>query len=355
MAPAAAPVTLPITLRTLLLAGLGAVIAWALGAPVYMLLGPALATSLAGLAGLRCGVEDRLRDACFLLLGVAVGTGFDQNALGAMLRWPLAFLFMAVVLWAIVVTCRALLVRLFRFDPASALLAAAPGHLSFVIAVAGETGSDLARISITQSVRLLSLTLVVPFAALALGVEVGGAVTPQGPLMSLPHLLAVLVLAFLLGRLFKRLSVPAPLLLGAMVVSALGQVTGLAPGVLTGLLLLPAYLVLGALIGTRFSGLRPADLGRGLGAGTLVTLVATLLATLGALPVAWALEMPLAHVLVAFAPGGIETMIAMGVVLGVEPGFVAACHVARLLVLTLLLPALLARAAQSRPGFSGTP
>ena len=54
--------------------------------------------------------------------------------------------------------------------------------------------------------------------------------------------------------------------------------------------------------------------------------------------------MPLAHVLVAFAPGGLETMIAMGVVLGVVPGFVAACHIARLLVLSVLLPFLISRA-----------
>jgi len=53
--------------------------------------------------------------------------------------------------------------------------------------------------------------------------------------------------------------------------------------------------------------------------------------------------MPVAHVLVAFAPGGLETMIAMGAVLGVVPGFVAACHVARLMVLTVLVPAMLGR------------
>jgi uncharacterized membrane protein AbrB (regulator of aidB expression) len=36
-------------------------------------------------------------------------------------------------------------------------------------------------------------------------------------------------------------------------------------------------------------------------------------------------------------------MIAMGAVLGVTPGFVAACHIMRLVVLSLLLPAMLSR------------
>ena len=161
--------------------------------------------------------------------------------------------------------------------------------------------------------------------------------------MTYLHLLVLAVLGVGLGLVFKRLSVPAPLLMGAMVVSALGHLTELAPGVLPEWLVLPAYLVLGALIGTRFSGLSIKDLRTGLAAGLLVTLVAVALAALAAAPVALALGMPAAHVLVAFAPGGLETMIAMGAVLGVVPGFVAACHIARLFVLTFLLTAMLGR------------
>ena len=71
-----------------------------------------------------------------------------------------------------------------------------------------------------------------------------------------------------------------------------------------------------------------------------------LFAAAAALPVAWALEMPVAHVLVAFSPGGLETMIALGAVLAVVPGFVAACHIMRLVVLSVLLPAMLSRVAK---------
>ncbi len=338
-----------VTVLTLAVAALGAGIAWALSAPIYMLLGPAVAVSMAGLAGLRTGIDLRLRDTCFLILGIAVGGGFDQDALGAMLRWPLAFIFMALVLWLILIVCRTLLRRFFGFDGRSALLAAAPGHLSFVIAVAADSGLDVPRVSIVQSVRLLALTLVVPFVALAMGIEVSANIAPQGQAMPLPQLVVLALLAYVTGRVFARLSVPAPLLLGALVVSALGHLTGWAPGVLPSWLTLPAYLVLGALIGTRFSGVTLELLMRGLGAGLMITGVAVALAAVGSLPVAWALGMPLAHVLVAFAPGGLETMIAMGAVMGVVPGFVAACHIARLLVLTFLLPVMLGRTPEARP------
>ena len=334
------------TAVTLVVGALGAAMAWALSMPVYMLLGPVIAVSLISLSGVRTTIDLQLRDACFVVIGIAVGAGFDSDALGAMLRWPLAFVFMSLIIWAIMALCQWLLSRFFGFDRRSALLASAPGHLSFVIAMATDTGSDVARISITQSVRLLALTLVVPFAAVAMGVNLGGNIVPQGIAMGNVSVVILIVLAVALGLVFQRWSVPAPLLMGGMVVSALGHLTSLAPGVMPAWLILPAYLVLGSLIGTRFSGVTPARFAGGLAAGVGITVIAVGLAGLGAIPVAWALGMPLAHVLVAFAPGGLETMIAMGAVLGVIPGFVAACHIMRLLVLSILLPWMLARIGQ---------
>lgn len=336
------------TLLTLVVGAVGAAVGWAVGAPIYMLLGPAVLVSLAGLAGMRTAIAAPLRNSCFVIVGLAVGAGFDQDALGTMIRWPLAFVVIAVMIWAIMVACRWILSQFFGFDRRSALLASAPGHLSFVIAMAADTGADVARISITQSVRLLLLTIVVPFAAFAMGVDLGGSIAPRGELMSLSTLAMLLVAAVLVGLLFERLSVPAPLLLGPMVVSALGHLTELAPGVLPVWLILPAYLVLGSLIGTRFSGVNLGAFLGGLAGGLAITLIAVVLATAAALPVAMALGMPLPHVLVAFAPGGLETMIAMGVVLGVVPGFVAACHIMRLLVLSVLLPLMLERPRRAK-------
>ena len=335
----------PSTALTLLLGCVGAAVAWYLSAPVYILIGPALLVSLAGLVGVHTSIHNGVRDVCFLVLGVAVGSGFDADALAAMQRWPLAFLVMAGLIVATLALCRVMLTCYLGFDRRGALLAAAPGHLSFVIALAADLKTDVVRVTIAQSVRLLALTLLVPFAALALGMDMS-AVLPEGTPLSLLHLILLLVLGFALGRVFEHLSFPAPLLLGTMVVSGIGHLSELTPGVMPRFVILPAYLVLGALIGTRFSGVTFQELRQGLAVGVVITLVAVLFSVLGALPVAWALGMPPAHVLVAFSPGGLETMIAMGVVLGVVPGFVAACHIARLLILTIVLPAMLGRRSE---------
>ena len=103
-------------------------------------------------------------------------------------------------------------------------------------------------------------------------------------------------------------------------------------------------ILMGTLIGSRFGGTTPLMLMRYAGGGLAITVLTVMLSVAFAVPVAMFLGMPLPHVLVAFAPGGLETMIVIGAVLGANPGFVAACHVGRLLVLSLLIPLLAARA-----------
>ncbi len=328
---------------TLAVACLGALLARAVNAPVYVLTGPAAAVSLAGLAGMRVEVHPRFRDVCFVVLGLAVGAGFSAEALGTVVRWPLAFAVIAGLTWATMVACRAVLVRGFGFARDTALLAGAPGHLSFVIAMAEGNGRDVVRISVTQSVRLLLLTLVVPFVALAMGFDLSAVVMAQGQGWPLWVLVVLAALALVAARMLARLAVPAPLLMGAMLVTGVWQLSGVRSGVMPDWLVMPAYVALGALIGTRFAGVTTAALLRNLGAGLAITGVAVVFAGVAALGVAWALGMPQAHVLLAFAPGGLETMIAMGVVMGAVPGFVAACHMTRLMVLSVLLPVMARR------------
>lgn len=331
------------TLVTLGIAALGACLGWLVSAPVYPLLGPALLVSMAGLAGMRTGIHDWLRDACFIVLGLAVGSGFDPQVLEAMARWPMAFVGIVGLVLLLMLLGQGLLHRFFGFDRRSALMASTPGHLSFVLAIATDTGGDVLRISVTQSVRLLSLTLIVPFIALLLGLDLSGPILLDGPRMPMLVVLGLMVGALLLGLLFQRLSVPAPLLMGAMVLSGAAHLSNLTPGTMPLDLALPAYVVLGALIGTRFSAMSWDVLKTGLGAGLANTALAVGLGAFLALPVAAFLEMPVGHVLIGFAPGGLETMIAMGVVLGAAPGFVAACHMLRLIVLSIAVPILIAR------------
>ena len=246
-------------------------------------------------------------------------------------------------LFATIELCSRILQHGFGFDRRSAVLASAPGHLSFVMGLAADTRADVARVAVVQSIRLLALTLIVPFAALAMGVTSISVVALGDMPMPRTALAALLVSGGIAGFGFRRFRVPAPFLLGGMVVSGLTHVTAIIPGSVPSVLMVPAFMVLGTLIGTRFSGMSPAQFMGSLLAGAAVTTVSALIAGLIALPISVFLAFPLSHVLAAFAPGGLETMIALGAALGANPGFLAASHIMRLLILTVLIPVALAR------------
>ena len=330
--------SLATTAVSVAIGAIGYLIATWLSAPAPVLIGPAIAVSLAGLAGIRTGIDMTVRDICFVVLGFGIGCGFNPSAGAAILHWPFAFVTLAVALVVTIWACGVLLMRAFGFDSRSAVLSSAPGHLSFVMMLAAEAGGNVGRVAVVQSIRLLSLTLVVPFAAMAMGYQMGDISGIGGAPMGWGMLALLLVAGGLLGLVFQKLRITAPLLLGPMLVAGLTHVTSTVEGGVPPLLLTPAFLVLGTLIGTRFSGMTLLDLRASAAAGLGVTAIGTAITVAASVPVAMALELPVAHVLVAFSPGGLETMVALGAVMGVSPGFVAACHIMRLVILTGLIP-----------------
>lgn len=353
------PISLPnpriVTALTLCVGLGGAGFGWFMSMPAAFLIGPALAVSLAGVAGLSTGITGGVRNLVMVTLGLGLGAGFDASASAALLRWPLAFVVQGLTLVLALYLGRWMLNRWFGFDRKSAVLAVVPGHLSLVIAVASEAGLDAERVILVQSLRLLSLIVLVPFAAVMLGYQLPAGVLPGGEPVSWVHLAGLAVVGIGAAWVFARAGIPAPLLLGPMFVSAAGHMSGLTPGTVPDWIMSLAFIGMGAMLGTRFSGLSAATLRSGLLAGLASAGLAVVLTVLSALPVAMALNMPAAHVLAAFSPGGVETMIALGVAMGASPGFIAACHIMRLLVLSALLPLFLRSRSGKAQGRSSSP
>ncbi|MCR9126510.1 MAG: AbrB family transcriptional regulator [Rhodobacteraceae bacterium] len=333
------------TAITVAVAAGGAFAAWLVSFPAYLLTGSSLGVALASLAGLRLEIAPRLRDVAFVVIGLGIGSTVTAETTEAIQRWPLAFVVLGLALVVMMALCSLLLQHGFGFDRRSAVLASAPGHLSFVVALSAELGLDGLRVVVVQAVRLLSLTLLVPIMAWMAGVTMTGLpLAGIEGVMPWSHMAVLGVLSVAVGVGLGRLRVPAALLVGAMTVSGVAHGAGWTHGGLNPALATVSFVVLGGLIGTRFVGVGFATFRSALGAGLAITLLASLVSGIAALVVAWAIGMQLSSVLAAFAPGSFETMIALGAVLGANPGFVAASHVARLLMLTVLIPLALGRA-----------
>ena len=333
-------------LPTLLIGAAGAALFWLIGFPAAVLTGPAAAVSIATLLGLRTAIPVRLRDAVYLVLGAQIGSTVTPEVISTALTLPLSLAVLTVTLIASLLIVRAVLQRGFGYDRMTALLAATPGHLSFVLGLSAEQGADVSRVALVQSVRVLMLTLVVPVIIAVWGVEGTAIQTAYGPISPV-SLALILVLALGLGLVFKRLGIPAPLLLGAIAVSAVGHGTGLTPGTIPPWLTVAAFVLMGSLIGTRFSGLDRRGLAGAVLAGGAATLIACVMAVAGAWLVSGLIGLRPASLLLAFAPGGVEVMAALAVETGLDPAIVAAHHVFRLLILSILVPVFVVRARQA--------
>ncbi len=332
-----------IALRTLAIGAMGALLAFGAGIPAPFLTGPAFFVTAAALTGLKAVVHPRYRDAIFVVIGVNMGTSVTPEAVATVARWPGSLAILTLSVLVIFLGGARLLRSVSGMDRMSALLTATPGHLSFVLSLSTDVKADIGRVTMIQTMRVLSLTLIVPFLAPLLSETPLTAFRLPGQMMSMIPLAGLLLMAVAVGLVFQKMRLPAALLLGGMAVSAIAHAFALTEGMVPQWLSIPAFVSMGTLIGTRFTGVTPRMVLSSLGASAMLTGFAAAISLLGALVVSRLLGLPILNVLIAFAPGGLETMMAMSILLDANPAYVAAHHVFRLVFLSVLLPFLVAR------------
>lgn len=329
-------------LQTLAIGALGAGLAAFLNFPAPYLLGPAALVTIAALAGLRMQMPPALRNLGFVLVGMGMGAGVTPDVVQAALRWPLSLVFLLAAVAATLWGGAWMMRKVMGLDRPTSILAAAPGHLSFVLSLGLDTKADLPQLTLIQSLRVLALTILTPPLVLMFEGEAlvpAAGLAPMTPWMLLPIGLAALAVGYGL----QKMRVPAAMLLGAMLVSSVGHGAGWVEGSVPNYLSVPGFVLMGSLIGTRFSGVDLRMIGRALGGATLLTGLAVLISSLAAFAAALTFGFPLSAALIAFAPGGVETMAAMALLLHVDPAYVALHHVVRIFSLSFLIPLALGR------------
>jgi len=325
------------TALALAIGSVGAFVAVWINLPAPALTGPSIAVTVAGLLGLKLAFETRVRDVSFLVIGLSMGTSVTPEVYESAKQWPYSLVAVVLAVTFGFYFGQLVLKRFWHYDAKTAVLGASPGHLSFVIGIGLDTGVDIRMVSIVQSIRVLALTLVVPMLIVWSGMATNGFAVPTS-FMSLPWLAFSLALAALIGLAFKKFRVPAAFVLAGMVVSLVTHLSGLVSGHMPQWIALPALTILGSMVGTRFSGVTMVELRKAFGAGMAITFVGVFAAVLFALIVSLFVDLPVAQLLVAFAPGGVEAMAAMAFALNLDPTFVATHHIARLFFLSFFVP-----------------
>ncbi|WP_181706306.1 AbrB family transcriptional regulator [Chthonobacter rhizosphaerae] len=309
----------------------------ALGLPAAWLSGAMVATGVAALLGLDAKVPARLRDLVYMVLGVSMGAGVTPDILNRMGSWPISLVGLVGTVAAVTLATYGFLRKVAGWDPATAYFGSIPGALSMTLATAEVSKADMRKVALSQSMRLFMLVAVLPGLVTSFEAPVGA--SSAGAVVTGLVPLVLLAVAGAVGSVLATLArMPAGVLIGAFVASSLLHGVGLVEGQLPAAIQLPAFVALGAFLGLRFAGTSLR-----LVIGTIVTgvgafAVAFAASLAGAVIVAELADIGLGQVLVAFAPGGLEAMVILAFVLGVDPAFVAAHHLARFVGMTIVVP-----------------
>jgi membrane AbrB-like protein len=283
-----------------------------------------------------------LRNLLYFATGMGAGASVTPQAVRAALVWPVSIAALVVTTLAMWALGTVVFRRLSGVDTRTAVFATAPGALAAVMVLAEEQETDVVSVAVSQTLRISTLVAMAPL-ALSFG-HVAPPAVHGTPMLAGPIAWAALVAAALAGfGLARQLKWPVPVFLGALLGSAVMHGAGVVTVSMPPSVFQVTAAGLGAIIGSRFAGIRVHDLVRLLPASLATLVVMALIgAPTGAL-IGWLIGVGPAAGLMAFAPGSMEMMVAVSLSLNAQPAYVAAHHVVRTLLLLAALPAIAAR------------
>jgi uncharacterized protein len=330
--------------ESLLIGALGAFAFNAANFPAGWLAGAMVTTAIAALAGRPIYIPVPLARAFSIFLGLSLGSVVAPETVRGMASWPLSIVLVAFAMAAATFATATYLTRMHGWNMITAIFAGTPGGLTQVMVLAMEEGEncDIRAVAIVQSLRVVILAVCVPIALSFAGLAGPTRLPPSVVTVAdAPLQFAVLVMASITCAFaLLRLGFPGGMIFGPLVVSAALHGGGVIQVAVPFWLTAAAMVGLGVLNGGRFAGTTVRLLLGYLGAG-LGSFVVSLLAAgvIGAAAMA-ALPVPPSDVIVAYAPGAVDAMMILALALHLDPVFVGAHHLTRVLMVSLAMPVL---------------
>ncbi|MBL4916222.1 AbrB family transcriptional regulator [Szabonella alba] len=337
---------------TLALALTGGIAATLLHLPLALLLGSMVAVGAVAMAGWKpmgheVGLPGLFRLIAIPVIGIAIGGSFTPDILRQATQWAPSLLALSLF----VPLAHILAFGIYRaggVDPVSAYWGTVPGGLIESVTLGEEAGADPGMLVLMQFLRLILTIVAVPLLFVILTGEMvgsGAGVALQGSDKALRLAdIAILAVAGFAGfHLGHLLRLPAAVMTGPLIASAVVHLTGLTEGVPPGWAIAATQVVVGAGLGARFTGMSGSVLRRGF--------VLAMIATMVLLAVAWAFAVllapwvgqPVAALFLAFAPGGITEMSLIALSLQISVVFVTLHHIVRIVLSIAIARALAGR------------
>jgi membrane AbrB-like protein len=339
------PGSWPRVLFTLLLALAAACLCQWLNTPIPWMIGPLVVTSMVTMLGARTESWAPLRNAGQWVIGVALGLYFtpEVGALVASLWWAIAL----GIVWALLLGLGfgACLARwhaghLTALSPAqlrsTTYFAGAIGGASEMTLIAERQGARTDLVAASHSLRVLLVTLTIPFAMQFWGLSGLDTLPPSIREVQPLGLLGLAALTLTGALLMQRLGRANPWFMGALVVTMGVTLCGFTLSAIPQALSNAAQLVIGVSLGVRFTPAFVHTAPRWLASIVFATVVMMVLCA----GFAWVLSaltgLHPATLVLGAAPGGIAEMAITAKVLQLGVPVVTAFQVCRLVAVLIL-------------------
>ena len=326
------------TIETLVIGAAGGLLFLWADLPGGLISGAMFTVGIAALAGRPLAVPPILTQTVLVLLGISLGSLVSRQLIQHIGSYPLTIGLLALATFCSTFGSSFYLQRMHGWDQTSAFLAGSPGALSQITLLATEKGADVAAIAVVQTMRVIILTAALPLLLALTGIAPSATPT-VATIIAAPLELAALVAAAVAIALLLRLAkFPASWMFGAMIASSVLHGTALIEGGLPPWMRGVALVGIGALIGSRFARMKTKTLLSHVNAALGSFAVAIIISGVFVAVIVATTHVRFADVVVAFAPGAMDAMLALALTLHIDPIFVGAHHLSRFVFVSITTP-----------------
>ncbi|SEA64023.1 hypothetical protein SAMN05421743_106200 [Thalassobacillus cyri] len=281
----------------------------------------------------------KLRNISFGFLGIQIGGTFTANTFINVTPYLLPYTIFTLILIAISLLNAYFLSKVIEVDAKTSMLGSVPGGLSAMLALSESLKGNTVLVTIIQTIRLVTILFVIPFAATHFFVREAGQGVPVST--TAPpgewYTLVIYIAAFVFGSLLQK-RVPASLVIIPMLMTGISRAFGIPLLELPAMLFILAQLSLGVYLGNSVSITDLVKAGRYcLYYFILALLLIGMSFGFGVLLSEWT-SMSLPTAILSIAPGGLIEMALTADEAGGDPSIVSSLQMIRLLMIVLILP-----------------
>ena len=311
-----------------------------IGVPLAWMLGPMVVNIVASVRGAPVLVPHNVRVVTLCVIGVFLGGSFSPDLLSRAGEWAVSLSLMIVFIPLITIIASYYYRRFAAFDPPTAMFSGAPGTLTAMVIIGGESGADERMIALTQGLRVVIVVFLMPMIvtlATATGPASASFLPEGGPFVWSDGLmlLAAAIVGFSLARVFN---LPASAMTGAMLASATLYLSGLVSWRPPDAALWVCLWVLGSAIGSRFSTVTAQTFFRVSRHAVAATALVIGVSAVFAWAVSGITGAAFLTTLLSFTPGGVAEMCLIAIAFDIDPAFVAVHHLVRIAILITAAP-----------------